>query len=279
MAKISTYPADSTPNLNDYLIGTDVDDANNTKTYTIGSIIGLANLPNTYVPYTGAVGSVFLGSNSLFLTSGNISTSSGNITGGTITASFAMYSYGPISLPLTGSGSAGDLMVSSGPGVAPEWSSISSITNYGQFFSTLNPTFVANTPTAIQLNNTDASTTNGISIVLSTRITFSKTGKYKISYSCNLNVGASGNNHYMVLFLKKNGTTDVSNSTHRYLTTSNSYTIRQGGESLVDVTAGDYFELMCAMTSTNLSLVYVPATLVAPIAPLEPSTLVTVIQA
>jgi hypothetical protein len=87
----------------------------------------------------------------------------------------------------------------------------------------------------------------------------------------------------MVLFLRKNGigsgpTGNIDNTTHRYLTTGNSYTIRISGESLVDVTAGDYIELMCAMTSTNLSLLYIPATLVAPIAPVEPSTIVTVTQ-
>jgi hypothetical protein len=59
MARISTYPIISTPTLNDLLIGTDVDNLNNTKNFTIseiGSLIG-----QDYVPYVGATGNVNLG--------------------------------------------------------------------------------------------------------------------------------------------------------------------------------------------------------------------------
>ena len=38
MAKISTYPIDTTPTLTDKVIGTDVNDSNITKNYTIGTI-------------------------------------------------------------------------------------------------------------------------------------------------------------------------------------------------------------------------------------------------
>lgn len=41
MAKISTYPIDATPQLDDKVIGTDVNDNNITKNYTIGDIISL----------------------------------------------------------------------------------------------------------------------------------------------------------------------------------------------------------------------------------------------
>lgn len=276
MAKISTYPADATPSLSDMVIGTDVNDANNTKNYSIGSILGLANLGN-YVPYTGAVQDVNLGTRSLIFAGGKLLVNNFGSIG------IELNSGSSIALGSSLEGSYGQIAMSNGPGLSPTWEDVSVLTNHGQFFSTLNPTFAANTPTAIQLNNTDTATTSGISIVSNSQITFSKTGQYKISYSCNLQVGASGNNHYMVLFLRKNGTGsgstgNINNTTHRYLTTGNSYTIRISGENLVDVTAGDYIELMCAMTSTNLSLTFIPATLVAPIAPLEPSTLVTVTQ-
>ena len=42
MAKISTYPIDSSVSLADYVIGTDAEDSNITKNYTIGSLIALA---------------------------------------------------------------------------------------------------------------------------------------------------------------------------------------------------------------------------------------------
>ena len=63
MAKISTYPIISTPTLNDLLIGTDVENLNNTKNFTlseIGNVIG-----QFYVPYVGATGNVNLGAFSI----------------------------------------------------------------------------------------------------------------------------------------------------------------------------------------------------------------------
>jgi len=42
MARISTYPIDSSVNVNDYVIGTDSEDSNITKNYTIASIVALA---------------------------------------------------------------------------------------------------------------------------------------------------------------------------------------------------------------------------------------------
>lgn len=64
MAKISTYANDSTPSLSDKLIGTDVDNMNQTKNFTIAQVLSLANL-GTYVPYTGATTHVNLGSNNI----------------------------------------------------------------------------------------------------------------------------------------------------------------------------------------------------------------------
>lgn len=41
MGKISSYANDSTPNLSDKVIGTDVDNMNATKNFTIGQILSL----------------------------------------------------------------------------------------------------------------------------------------------------------------------------------------------------------------------------------------------
>jgi hypothetical protein len=61
MAKISTYAIDATPTLADKVIGTDVNDSNITKNYTLGDIIDLvpapifpspgAQMTNGFVPY------------------------------------------------------------------------------------------------------------------------------------------------------------------------------------------------------------------------------------
>jgi hypothetical protein len=74
MAKISTYPILSNPTTNDILIGTDVEDLNITKNFSIGSIIGI--IGNQFVPYVGATGNVNLGAF-------NITASSFIVAGGT----------------------------------------------------------------------------------------------------------------------------------------------------------------------------------------------------
>jgi hypothetical protein len=63
MAKISTY-ATTAPALGDMLIGTDVNDMNSTKNFTIGSLLSLPG-STAYVPYTGALFNVDLGANDI----------------------------------------------------------------------------------------------------------------------------------------------------------------------------------------------------------------------
>ena len=59
MPRISSYPILSTPTINDLLIGTDVENFNDTKNFSIGDIGDL--FFNYYVPYVGANGNVDLG--------------------------------------------------------------------------------------------------------------------------------------------------------------------------------------------------------------------------
>lgn len=67
MAKISTYPLDGSVNIGDKVIGTDVNDNNATKNFTLGDIISLPGSA-TYVPYTGAIADVNLGVHNLTAT-------------------------------------------------------------------------------------------------------------------------------------------------------------------------------------------------------------------
>lgn len=75
MAKISTYPILSDPTINDILIGTDVEDLNITKNFSIGSIVDIVG--GEFVPYVGATGNVNLGAfnitSSSFIVSGGLS--------------------------------------------------------------------------------------------------------------------------------------------------------------------------------------------------------------
>lgn len=60
MAKISTYPVISIPTFNDLLIGTDVENLNETKNFSISDISSLI-ITGNYVPYVGATQDTFLG--------------------------------------------------------------------------------------------------------------------------------------------------------------------------------------------------------------------------
>lgn len=82
MARIKTYPIDLVPTLTDKVVGSDVDESSATKNYTIGSILSLAG-STTYVPYTGALEDVDLGSYSLTLTDLHLSGSLYDNVGGT----------------------------------------------------------------------------------------------------------------------------------------------------------------------------------------------------
>jgi hypothetical protein len=75
MAKISSYPILSNPTINDILIGTDVEDLNITKNFSIGSIIDIVG--DDFVPYVGATRNVNLGAfnitSSSFIVAGGLS--------------------------------------------------------------------------------------------------------------------------------------------------------------------------------------------------------------
>ena len=77
MARISTYPIISVPTFNDLLIGTDVENLNETKNFAIGDIADLIIVGN-YVPYIGATQNVDLGIHSItassFIVPGGLST-------------------------------------------------------------------------------------------------------------------------------------------------------------------------------------------------------------
>jgi predicted heme/steroid binding protein/nitrogen fixation protein len=113
MAKISTYPIVSIPTLNDLLIGTDVENLNETKNFSLADIQALI-VGGNYVPYTGALQDVDLGSYGItanyFAVPGGLSTQFLKADG-----SIDSTSYQPAGNYITGlSGEAS----ASGPGVA-----------------------------------------------------------------------------------------------------------------------------------------------------------------
>jgi predicted heme/steroid binding protein len=106
MARISTYPKISTPTLNDLLIGTDVEDLNNTKNFSIGEIVSLVS--DDFIPYVGATKNANLGAFSV--------TASSFIVGGGLASQFLKANgtldstvYVPTSRTLTINGTTFDL--------------------------------------------------------------------------------------------------------------------------------------------------------------------------
>jgi hypothetical protein len=82
MARISTYAADTNVTGGDMMIGTDVDNSNATKNFTVSSLIAYA-ATNNLVPYTGATQNVNLGSNNLTV-GGDLSITGPTLLGGTL---------------------------------------------------------------------------------------------------------------------------------------------------------------------------------------------------
>ena len=60
MTKISQYPEISTPDIEDLLIGTDIENSNATKNFTIGSIVDLANETINAADYVKNTEDIFL---------------------------------------------------------------------------------------------------------------------------------------------------------------------------------------------------------------------------
>lgn len=117
MARISTYPIDSNVSGGDMLIGTDVDNANATKNFTVSNLISYA-ATNNLVPYTGATQDVNLGSNDLFV--GGTLGVTGLSTLNDVDVNGDIDFNGLFSLS-GNQGAAGDFLTSTGAGNPPIW--------------------------------------------------------------------------------------------------------------------------------------------------------------
>ena len=290
MAKIGTYAIDSTPNLSDKLIGTDVDNMNATKNFTIGQILSLANL-GTYVPYTGANANVNLGS---FTLTANSIIKSGGTSSQFLKADGSVDStlYAPISslsgyVPYTGATGGVDLgihtiransFVKQG-GTASQFlkadgsvdstvyataASVSAITfYYGSFYDTLQQTAAAVlTAYPIKFNSVNSSATNGVAVFNDgsgnpTLIKPSFAGVYNISLSTFAqNVGPISESIY--LFIRKNGV-NVPWTTKIKGVQANS-AIESTVSFSISCNALDEIQLMWATGSTDIKLTFAGGT-------------------
>jgi hypothetical protein len=202
MAKISTY-ATTAPALGDMLIGTDVNDMNSTKNFTIGSLLSIPG-STTYVPYTGANANVDLGAwqlkaNSIYSVLAEIEfinsitddfeikDQGSNFPGLKLDFNNGIYYLGDSAgfgnstyisvddvnqeielsqaLKVNGTvGTSGNLLISQGAGLPPTWTAPGYLTPvYGSFYDTTVQGTAGTTQELMQFNSTDLS--YGVSIV------------------------------------------------------------------------------------------------------------------
>lgn len=271
MARISTYPTDSSVSGGDLLIGTDVDNANATKNFTVSSLIAYAATTNL-VPYTGATQDVDLGVYNLSL--GAITINSGiSLTGELFT--------------LGSAGTAGQILTSGGAGLSPSWVDIATAVDgklwKGSFYDSLTQTLTGgpNVAVPIILNNTDVPATNGISVVTDgthlTRITVANTAVYNILFSAQL-TNSGGTGQTVDFWIRKNGSTaaaNVADTNGKVHLQGNANYLMAAWNYFLPLTAGDYIQLMWTATSTNVTMVSEAATAVHPA---TPSIIVTLNQ-
>lgn len=240
MGKISGYANDSTPNLGDKLIGTDVDNMNATKNFTISQILSLGASSGLFVPYTGAIGSVDLGS----------------------------YSIGANSFIKLG-GTSSQFLKADG---SVDSTTYATALYYGSFYDTTTQTAAAaNTAYAVKLNSTVSTATSGFSILTDglgdkTIIKAANAGVYNIQFSAQLRRGSGGTSETVDFWLKKNGV-NVPYTNTSVSVQANAGLLVAAWNFFIQMDAGAEAQLMWATTTTAIDMPYAPSSVIHPETP------------
>jgi len=136
---------------------------------------------------------------------------------------------------------------------------------YGSFYDTTDQTAaVINTAYAMTFNSTDLSA--GVTIGTPTsRVYVDTHNVYNIQFSAQF-VNTAGGTHNVWVWLRKNGT-DVANSATTLRLQGNNAEAVAAWNFLLDMNAGDYFELMWEVSDLAVSLFADPASAVHPAIP------------
>jgi hypothetical protein len=154
--------------------------------------------------------------------------------------------------------------------------------NYGSFYDTTKQIASGvDTVDAIQLNSTDSSATNGISIVNDTfgnptEITVTKTSIYNIQFSAQLNRVGGGVLRQTSIWLRKNGADVLNTNTHISVQT-NSNKVVAAWNFVISLNAGDNVQLMWSVQDIDIELLYEPQNLSIP-HPATPSVILTITE-
>lgn len=186
----------------------------------------------------------------------------------------------------TSPGTAGQFLTSTGSGT-PTWStgatSVGLPGYWGSFWDTTTQTATAaNTAYSITINSTDPAS-NGISITAGSRITFAHSGVYSITFSVQF-TNTDSQIHDANIWLRKNdsgSSGDIPDSDSRF-----SIPNKHGGTNgnligtvnfVLSLTAGDYIELIWAVTNTAVQVATFPAG-TTPTSPRTPAVIVTAVS-
>ena len=149
--------------------------------------------------------------------------------------------------------------------VAPAYTPQLPRLRYGSFYDTTDQTAaVINTAYGMTFNSTDLSA--GVTIGTPTsRVYVDTHNVYNIQFSAQF-VNTAGGTHNVWIWLRKNGT-DVANSTTTLRLQGNNAETVAAWNFLLDMNAGDYFELMWEVSDLAVALLADPASAVHPAIP------------
>ena len=160
---------------------------------------------------------------------------------------------------------------SSGQDLAPLYTPQVSDKRYGAFFDTTTQTAAA-TSTAYPITLNSTSITNGVYIGTPTsRVYVDRVGTYNFQFSAQLNKSGSGSGNVFIWY-RVNGVDAANSATSVTLAGSSSAAVA-AWNFVIDLNAGDYFELVWSTSNTNCEIEAAAAS--GPV-PAIPSVILTV---
>jgi hypothetical protein len=145
---------------------------------------------------------------------------------------------------------------------------------YGSFFDVENQDNTSpNSPIPVLIRQTDATATNGVSVVGDSAITVTADGVYNVQFSFQI-TKTDGGEDTAYVWLRKNGEDVADTNTGLYLSGKNTKEVF-ALNYFVRLSAGDNVQLMWLSRDADVTLLYVPESTTPPM-PSIPSTIVTI---
>ena len=144
--------------------------------------------------------------------------------------------------------------------------------HFGSFYDTTTQTTLGGTPEAMRLNTTDIS--DGFTIVSGSRITATYAGVYDLQFSAQVQKTQGGSAEDIYIWPRVNGI-NVPVSSTKLTLANNGVFIVPAWNFFLNLSAGDYVELMWYATDPHIELFY-EASPVAGAVPAIPSVILTI---